>query len=587
MELESPMDGSLVLADPDRSMFDPEASFSRSLVDRGLSPGQPDSPSLILSFLEGDSVDYAPSSPLTPSLMASFPRAPSPSQPVLVPTSDVAALNAEFYQSHRELLAVTQKKYDLQVEIAAELESTLRRKETELRTARSQIDRMGEVRDLEVRLEMQRHDAEQARLAANEEASLKDEALAREAAACDRVARLEAEVRDLQIKGEAASTASTPVGETVPGSLEDRLAERDDAVDQLEQQVAAQQAEIKRLAARLIDSALEKDAALGQISALEQDAIAQTLLHEALEGKVADRERDIERLEAQLAASAAESTDQLQDILASHHREATEQRAQVAALEAEVDHLQSRLIAAEPVNLPMGEAAAPSTLVVALAAARRDLDRLADQTAKDAQTITMHQDELDHQWKRADETHDELVRLRQHRDQLAESLLQTDETIDGLQADLAAVQDERDALLTEREELLAERDDALAGNSSPAADDWAAEREELVAERDAVLAERDAAWEEREELLGQLDDHSQALADKITEVERLTEVRPPPVARLILLTPSKQSRLTFCAHMADPRLDDRPSLARDGGAQAGPRRECRPRHDQGPAPRQS
>lgn len=554
MELESPMDGSVVLADPDRSSFDPEASFSRSIIDRGLSPGQPGSPSLILSFIEDDSVDYASSSPLTPSLMASFPRAPSPGQPVLVPTSDVAALNAEFYQSHRDLLAVTQKKYDLQVEIATELEMTLRRKEAELRTARLQIDRMGEVRDLEVRLEMQRHDADQARSTAAEEVRLKDEALNREAAAQDRIARLEAEVRDLQIKGEATTASSTPASESVPESLKNQLSERDDEVVELKQQVAGQQGEIKRLAARLIDSALEKDAATAQISALEQDTIASALLHETLKGKFADRERVIERLEARLTASAAESTEQLQDILTSHHRETSEQRSRVAALKTEIDRLQTQLGTGEgPIDRPTSEANTSVSLIVVLATARRDLVRLADQTAKDARTIKMHQEELDHQWKQADETRDELVRLRQHRDQLAESLLQTDETIDGLQADLTAVQEERDALLTEREELVAERDDALAGIGPPEAEDWATERDEIITERDTILAERDAAWEEREELLGQLDDHSQALADKTAEVERLTKVRRR-------LSPSEIDLLKHVTDdckclTADPRLD--------------------------------
>lgn len=518
MEMESPAedDGAR-----DRSAFDPDASFSRSIVDRGLSPGQPGSPSIVLSFVEGDSVDYAPSSPLTPSLYARFPRAPSPGQQVLVPTSDVPALASDYYQSHQQLLAVTKKKYDLQVEISAELESSLRRKEAELKTARAQIERMGEVRDLEVRLEMERHDAAQAREVLALEASRKEEALALAADLQARLAQREAEVRDLEIKHSAApdqpQTDPTPAASDVAA----KLAERDADVALLQTQVEEQLAEIKRLASRLIDSVVDRDAALAQASALEQETIAASLSTEALEGKVADRERVIDRLTAQVAAQTAESMEEMQAILASHHRQSSDLRAQAAALEVEVARL--RLSSAPGDQLVNADS---SVLVVALAAARRDLGRLTEQAAKDARTITMHQEELDHQWKRADETHDDLARLKQHRDQLVESLQQTDETIDGLQADLTAAQEERDELLAEREDLIAERDDALAngGNGGAGAEDWEAERDELVAERDAILGERDAAWEEREDLLAQLDDHSQALADKIAEVELLTQV---------------------------------------------------------------
>lgn len=496
MEMESPTD------DGQPQLFDSDVSFSRSLVDRG----QPGSPSVVLSFLQDNSFD---SSPITPSLIPSFPAAPSEDARLLVPSADLASLNVEFNESHLHLLTVTQKKYGLQMQISDELETTLRRKEKELKALKGQMERMGEVRDLEVRLNMQRDEAQQARNALEAEVRLKEEAQAR-------AERLEVEVRDLRVK-ESAGVNPQPTA----GSTDDVRLAGQETTTHLQSQVDDQLQEIKRLASRLVDSVQAKDAALQQVAVLEEEAVVVSLSKEALEGKLADRERVVARLEAKLEKNDAESTEGLQQILSSHHQQAADLHAQVDALQNEVASLR-----AQPPTPSVS-----NSLVVALAAARRDLGR-------------------------ADEIHDELVKLKLHRDQLVQSLQSSDDVVDGLETELEAVQAERD-------ELVAERDQRAAVEGGG---EWIAEREDLVAERDSML-------EEKEELLAQLEDHAQVLADKIAEVESLERVSASSACRSSVI-------LTISAPSASPDhpVNGGPPLTRDGGVEArasGQRQPCR------------
>lgn len=473
MEMESPTD------DGQPQLLDSDVSFSRSLVDRGLSPGQPGSPSVVLSFLQDNSFD---SSPITPSLISSFPAAPSEDAGLLVPSADLASLNVEFNESHLHLLTVTQKKYGLQMQISDELETTLRRKEKELKTLQRQMERMGEVRDLEVQLNMQRDEAQQARDALGAEVRFKEEAQAR-------AERLEVEVRDLRVK-ESAGVKPQPTA----GSTDDVHLAGQEITTHLQSQVDDQLQEIKRLASRLVDSVQAKDAALQQVAVLEEKAVVVSFSQEALEGKLADRDRVVARLEAKLEKFDAESTEGLQQILSSHHQQTADLHVQMDTLRNEVASLR-----AQPPTPSVS-----NSLVVALAAARRDLGR-------------------------ADEIHDELVKLKLHRDQLVQSLQSSDDVIDGLETELEAVQAERD-------ELVAERDQRAAFEGGG---EWVAERKELVAERGSML-------EEKEELLAQLEDHAQVLADKIAEVEGLERVSASTACRcssfILKLCPCRFSR---------------------------------------------
>jgi len=119
---------------------------------------------------------------------------------VLVPSlspHEVLALNTEFYESQQELIESSRAKYALQLEISNTLQASLEKREAELRELRKlvaaskaveagsreagrveeagrvgegveRVD-VGEVRDLEVRLEAERRETERVREERDEE----------------------------------------------------------------------------------------------------------------------------------------------------------------------------------------------------------------------------------------------------------------------------------------------------------------------------------------------------------------------------------------------------------------------------------
>lgn len=483
--------------------------FSRQLLDKALSPthGQ-DSPSLVYAVL-----------PLDGEASAEFQAGRSVAVPSL-PPDQLLALNAELQDAWEARLSFVARQLELQAEISRELEGSVQRKDSELRELKRQRSSMGEVRDLEVRLEMERNDTEAAIKERDVERQLREEMEEGLADLRRAIKSLEAERRDQEVAAEGARwssmspTAAAEAEGSWPIALESkRIAQLEAGLAQANKTLSEKEDSLAVLQKRLENAQQTLEGREEKLHIAKEDNTLIVGRVDELELKVAELEEENRVVVAKLEES--------QHLLNEDHARYEEERNALATAHrdvlAELQALASVAPTAGPTTAVDNEL---RTLVVTLAASRRDLASLAIENSEKACRLQENIDELNHQWKRAEQTHDEMDRLKVHRDQLADSLRAAEEERDGLEQKVEMLAAERDMVVQEKDAILAGQEELVY------------ERDAYLEDRDQLVVQRDEAWEEKESLLEQLTEKEEEIA-AIEEVRNVTS--PPPLVLQVLI----------------------------------------------------
>ncbi|KAL7416268.1 hypothetical protein BDY24DRAFT_379021 [Mrakia frigida] len=504
-------DVSTFLANNNNNSSNPDASFARSIVEKGITPGQVGSPSFYFNL------DQSPSVP---------PSHRNEGEMILVPSlspNEVLALNTEFYESQQQLIESSRTKYALQLEISQELEASLAKREAELKALRkevvtgggqrAEVEVGGEVRDLEVRLEAERRETEKVREERDEEREKRKELESGLEELKEGFERLEAENRDREIRGVRERRNVEEEGE---GEEKERV------VLQLREKISQRELSLWEVRAKLLEQekvlemAREDNGTLaGQVDSLEDQVASLTETNGSLVETVSEQDKLIESLSIRLRTQESERVEQASKVEKAHHLELENVRAS-SSLVVVADKSSRSLLATSPISSPSSSLDLQSGLLpVVVAALRRDLSSLTSQSLRDQAKIQINSEELENQWKRADETYDEITKLKHHRDQLQETCTRLEEDYAALDQQLVQVSAEKESLLDTQDALIGQRDAVMAekeeleaqgGGGSGQQEELEEERDFLLEERDRIVAQRDEAWEERDELQVKLEE---------------------------------------------------------------------------------
>lgn len=511
--------------------FNPDASFARSIIEKGITPGQVGSPSLYAHF------DYADS----PSAAVALRHKLGGNEEVLLPAlspAEVVALNAEFHAAQQDLIESSRAKYTVQLEIQKELKAALGRRDEELVRLRKEV---GEVRDLEVRLEGERRERESMTEGMQKEKDKREQVERELESVKERMERIEAESKDREIREAAKSqrAGSPEPSELQEGDLvahlRDTLSVRELSLWELRAQLKTQQGDL--------DTARSDNTTLAQqLDSLSDQVTSLTQTNASIVDTIAEQDRSLAALTDK--AQTLESEHVVPDASTTKvdQAEMDTLRSTIRDLEARLSDSSKSLanISASPTLLspPTVVYSGPFAVVVAaltrdLTAASSKVSDLTFQATRDQAKIKEANAEMQFQWDQAEKHHDEIASLKKQTDQNAEEVERAQQDLTKVQEELDEVCRERDGLLDTQEALVEERDKAIAEKEEvEAAGGGEADAEAMrqmqvdldyvEEDRDQIVAQRDEAWEERDQLQARLDE-TEGLEDEIAEINEVRQ----------------------------------------------------------------
>lgn len=373
--------------------FDPELSFARSLVDKGLSPSPSHQNHLAPQHQSHASISsdliltIDPESPSSAIVRRSIP---SVGHQTLIPSNlsapEVLALNAEFYASQQNLIQVYQAKYELQTDIARELEGALGRRDEEIRMLKAAATALS--------------------VESVSKTPVPPQTLASETNKSTDVARTQAaldqQTRDLEIRLESERRESA--------TLRDRL----DAIEFDRQAANAREDELRAIVGGLEEEI--KELGVQQLRRVEEDGAGgdRTELVTELREKLAERELALWELRKEVDSFKQQDIDVTEEKQAEIRRqeqdEQEKERLQVIVdgLKSQVQHLSTLTPSTDASQASSDQAEAIQTLTATLVAVRTENEQLQAEATKDKTKLEENRGELEHQWKMADRAWEEI-----------------------------------------------------------------------------------------------------------------------------------------------------------------------------------